>query len=179
MTKQVAFLRAVNVGGRAIVKMSELKKSFEAAGCKDVKTFIQNGNVIFDAPDEDCAELRRRIQARLSKLLGSEAVIMFRTLREMEAIVRAAPFKDVETGDDVKLYVAFLSEKPLRKPKLPLRSPKEALDAFQIKNLEVFIVSRKKNGRYGFPNNFIEKEFGVPATTRNWTTVGKIVASSS
>jgi hypothetical protein len=48
-----------------------------------------------------------------------------------------------------------------------------------MKNLEVFIVSRKKNGRYGFPNNFIEREFGVAATTRNWSTVVKIVALSS
>lgn len=46
-----------------------------------------------------------------------------------------------------------------------------------MKNLEVFIVSRrKKNGFYGFPNNFIEKELGVSATSRNWSTVTKIVA---
>lgn len=48
--------------------------------------------------------------------------------------------------------------------------------AAKLKNLDVFIVSRKKkNGFYDFPNNFIEKEFGVPATTGNWTTVTKKV----
>ena len=45
-----------------------------------------------------------------------------------------------------------------------------------MKNLEVFIVSRrKKNGFFGFPNNFIEKELGVSATSRNWSTLTKIV----
>jgi hypothetical protein len=45
-----------------------------------------------------------------------------------------------------------------------------------MKELEVFIVSRrKKNGFYGFPNNFIEKELGVSATTRNWSTLTRIV----
>jgi len=48
-----------------------------------------------------------------------------------------------------------------------------------MRNLEVFVVSRKKEGRYGFPNNFIEKQFGVPATTRNRRTVTKIAEMSS
>ena len=48
-TQYVAFLRAVNVGGR-IVKMAELKKIFEAAGLAEVATFIASGNVIFRSP---------------------------------------------------------------------------------------------------------------------------------
>ena len=161
------------------MKMSDLKRSFEAAGCKDVKTYLQSGNVIFAAPEGEPAALKRRIQVKLFELLGSEATVLFRTLREVEDIVRAAPLKDVEADVDVKLYVAFLSRKPRRTPKLPVVSRTEALEAFQMRNLKVFIVNRKKNGRYGFPNNFIEKEFGVPATTRNWSTVSKIVGLSS
>ena len=54
--------------------------------------------------------------------------------------------------------------------------PKERVEAIAMTDREVFIVSRrKKNGFYGFPNNFIEKELGVPATTRNWSTVTRIV----
>jgi hypothetical protein len=49
------------------------------------------------------------------------------------------------------------------------------VEAIAIKRSEVFIVSRRKsNGFYGFPNNFIEKEMGVSATSRNWSTVTKI-----
>lgn len=180
MNKYVAFLRAINVAGHAKVKMSDLKQAFIAAGCKNVRTVIQSGNVIFEAPERDAESRIQEIQNKLCELLGTQATVMYRTLREVEDIVRAAPFKDIETDSDTKLYVAFLSRKPCNKPTLPLRLPKEALEAVQVKNLEVFIVSRKKkNGGYGFPNNFIEKEFGVPATTRNWSTVTKIVELSS
>jgi uncharacterized protein (DUF1697 family) len=52
----------------------------------------------------------------------------------------------------------------------------QTLEAIAMKNMDVVIVSaRKKNGFYGFPNNFIEKELGVSGTTRNWSTVMKIV----
>ena len=80
----------------------------------------------------------------------------------------------------MKLHVVFLSRRPRNKPRLPLISSKEVLEAVKIVNREVYVVSgRKKNGMYGFPNNFIEHELGVPATTRNWSTVTKIVALSS
>lgn len=101
-------------------------------------------------------------------------------MSEVESLLRATSFKDFEHEPDVKLYVAFLYEKPSMKPPLPLLSSKEGLEAFKMKEREVFLVSRRKtNGMYGFPNNFIEKEFGVPATTRNWSTVKKIVEVSS
>lgn len=176
----IAFLRAVNVGGRTIVKMNDLKQAFSLAGCERVRTYIQSGNIVFDAPKRSVAEIIRRLQTRLREVLGREATVVLRTLREVESTVKRNPFKKPKADTDAKLYVAFLSRKPLRKPRFPLMSPKERLEAFQLRNLEVFIVSRrKKNGMYGFPNNFIEKELGVPATTRNWSTVTKLVALSS
>lgn len=78
---------------------------------------------------------------------------------------------------DAKLYVVFLSRKPRVTPSLPIALPKEALEIVAIDGREVFVVSqRKTNGMYGFPNNFVEKELDVSATTRNWSTVTKIVA---
>jgi uncharacterized protein (DUF1697 family) len=175
MNKYAAFLRAINVAGHAKIKMNVLEQVFIEAGCKNVRTYIQSGNVLFEAPEGDMESYIQEIQDKLCELLGTEATIIYRTLHEIEDIMRTAPFKDIEPGTDAKFYVAFLSQKPLQKLALPLLSPKEALEAVMVKNLEVFIVSRKKkNGFYGFPNNFIEKEFGAPATTRNWTTVTKI-----
>lgn len=96
---------------------------------------------------------------------------------EIRDVVQAAPFKAVNTDTDVKLYVVLLSQKPIRKPTLPIGSPKDSLEAISAKGLEVFVVSGKKeNGGYGFPNSFVEKEFGVPATSRNWSTVTKIAS---
>ncbi len=140
MRKYVALLRGINVGGRSIVKMSDLKRTFVSAGCKQVSTYIQSGNVIFDAPQGEAATISR-IQAKLCDLLGSDATVLFRYFRELEALVKRAPFKGIKAGADVKLYVTFLSRKPPGKSRLPLLSPKEGLEAFRMRNLEVFVVS--------------------------------------
>jgi uncharacterized protein (DUF1697 family) len=118
------------------------------------------------------------MRVRLRDLLGGEPQMMTRTVRELERMEERAPFKQLKAEPDAKLYVAFLSQAPSRKPKpkFPMVLPKEGLEAIAMTDREVFIVSRrKKNGFYGFPNNFIEKELGVSATTRNWSTVTKIV----
>jgi uncharacterized protein (DUF1697 family) len=177
MKEYLAFLRAINVGGHAIVRMSDLRDAFAAAGCQGVRTYIQSGNVIFASPAENPAGLFDEIRVKLRELLGQEPGVLFRAAQEIERLVAADPFQAYDGEADAKRNVAFLAQKPRRKPRLPLLSAEEALEAFALKNLEVFIVSRrKKNGFYGFPNSFLEKELGVSATSRNWTTLTKMAA---
>jgi uncharacterized protein (DUF1697 family) len=176
-TRHIAFLRAVNVRGHAIIKMTDLRDAFLAAGCGNVTTFIQSGNVIFDTPAENPSALFRRINVKVRELAGGEPAIVYRTARELEALARSAPFKGLENERRLKLYVTFLDRPPLSRPSFPLLLPKDALEAIGMKGLDVLLVSRPKpNGFYGFPNNFIEKVFGVSGTSRNWTTVTKILA---
>jgi uncharacterized protein (DUF1697 family) len=177
MKQYVAFLRAINVGGHAIVPMSDLRDAFAAAGCQGVRTYIQSGNVIFGSPEENPAGLFQEILVKLRELLGQEPGVLFRAVRELERLVERDPFRAYAVEPDIKRYVAFLSQKPRHKPRFPLHSAEEALEAFALKNLEVFIVSRRKtNGFYGFPNNFIEKALEATATSRNWSTLTKIVS---
>jgi len=176
MNTYVAFLRAINVAGHAILKMDALKESFAAAGCGSVRTYIQSGNVIFECSEKQATAVFRKIQARLRVLVGGKPTILYRTIEELDRLVKANPFKALGSAPNTKRYVTFLSGPPEKKPRFPVVSAKEALEAVAMKNLDVFIVSgRKKNGFYGFPNNFIEKELGVSGTTRNWSTVIKIV----
>ncbi|MFZ5517779.1 MAG: DUF1697 domain-containing protein [Candidatus Zhuqueibacterota bacterium] len=177
MERCVAFLRAVNVGGHATVGMDALKQAFYRAGCSDVRTFLQSGNVIFDHPATDRNAALLDIQVALDELLGFKVVVIFRSSIEIENIVRSTPFSAREARDDVKFYVTFLSQIPNAGLDLPLVSAKDAIEIIDIQNAEVYVVSAlKKNGMYGFPNDFIEKRFGIPATTRNWSTVTKIAA---
>ena len=175
----VAFLRAINVGGRAVVKMADLQAAFSAAGCANVRTFIASGNIMFDAPAADDG-LRARIQANVGRLLGAEPVIVYRSMRDLERLVAAAPFGELAGDASVKLYVAFVAAKTTQRPRFPLELAKERLEAIGMKNGDVLIVSRRKpNGMYGFPNNWIERELDVASTARNWSTVTKIVAGAS
>ena len=179
MTTHVAFLRAVNVAGHASVRMTDLRSAFERAGCASVRTYIQSGNVLFDAPNAELPALLPRLRQSVNRLAGGPTTVVFRARRELASLVRAAPFLSYEDESDVKLYVAFLAGRPRSTPELPLHLPSDGLEAFALRGHDVLLVSRRVRGRFGFPNSFVEKEFGVPATTRNWNTVTKLVALGS
>jgi uncharacterized protein (DUF1697 family) len=171
----VAFLRAVNVGGKGLVKMADLQKAFTAAGAKNVHTVIASGNVIFDAPAA-LGPMRNRILKKVGALLGAEPVIVFRTLPYLKRIVEAAPFGSLVDDKRIKLYVLFLSGKPKRLPAFPIAIPKEVIEVPRLHEQDALIVSRRKpNGMYGFPGLWTDKEIGVASTARNWNTVVRIV----
>ena len=116
------------------------------------------------------------VRVTLRRVLGEEPEILLRKRRDVEGLLGAAPFTPRQASSTTKLYVTFLSRRSLVRPRLPLGSPKERLEAVAMTDLEVFLVSRrKKNGFYGFPNGFVEETLGVSATTRNWSTVKKLV----
>jgi uncharacterized protein (DUF1697 family) len=180
MIEYVAFLRGINVGGKKLIKMEALSRVFERSGFKNVRTFIQSGNVIFDAAEANTELLTNKIEKKILKSFGEDVTVVLQTVAELEKIVRRNPFKKVKPDADVMMFVVFLSTEPNSRPKLPLISATENLEVFAIKDRAAFILChRKKNGWFGFPNNFIEKQLGVSATTRNWTTVRKIVARAN
>jgi uncharacterized protein (DUF1697 family) len=177
MIQYVAFLRGINVGGKNLIRMDALRGICESVGCKNVRTFIQSGNVIFESANADATALTRKIEKALLRAVGFEVRVALRTLADLEGILTPDPFKKVKRGDDVVVFIAFLTSEPVHTPKLPLHSATENVEVLAIKNGAAFIVChRKKNGMFSFPNNFLEKQFGVFATTRNVTTVGKVFA---
>jgi uncharacterized protein (DUF1697 family) len=173
----IAFIRAINVAGHASLKMTDARDTFVAAGCSNVRTVIQSGNVLFDCSARDVASRLRAVRKRLTAARAGEPEILWRSQAQLEEIVTRAPFTTSDAGPTVKLYVAFLARAARVKPRLPVRLPKEELEAVSMTDREVFIVSRrKKNGFFGFPNNFIEDVLDVPATTRNWSTITRILS---
>jgi uncharacterized protein (DUF1697 family) len=170
-----AFLRAINVAGRASVRMADLCRVFSEAGCEEVRTVIQSGNVLFTAPGGLTSRLERRIVAGVGGLVGRDAVLVFRSLQEIRALLDDSPFDGARIPPPAKLYISFLAEPPRILPSLPVFSVKEGLDVLAIRDRDVFVVSRPlKRGMFGFPNAFVESIFGVPATSRNWTTVRRM-----
>ena len=176
MKRYVAFLRAINVAGHASIRMDDVQEAFTTAGCRNVRTYIQSGNVVFDALSKEIDATVRRAGAGLRRALRLEPDIIVRALPQVEGLLKQAPFKAYESKAETKLYVSFLKDRPRQTPDLPLISKVEALEVVAIDGLDVMVVSRKKkNGFFGFPNLFIEKSLAVPATSRNWSTVTKIV----
>lgn len=180
MTKYVALLRGINVGGKKIIKMEVLARIFTSLGFRDVRTYIASGNVIFESPETDVHVLTNKIEKKLLKSFGYEVRVLLRTVDDLKRMLKRNPFKKIELSADVMLFVTFFSAVKGSQPKLPVRSSTENLEVFVTKDGAAFILARrKKDGSFDFPNNFFEKEFGVSATTRNWNTVNKIVAVAS
>ena len=176
MATHIAFLRAINVGGRGLVKMTDLRAVFARAGGRDVRTYINSGNVIFDAAPAGATAVTTKAGAALRALRGREPDILLRSLRQLAAMADDCPFAGRSGDGETKLYVAFLAAAPRAKTALPLLSDKEGLEVVAVRGRDAFIVSRRKrNGMFGFPNGFIEDAFEVRATTRNWTTVLKLL----
>ena len=173
MTHYIAFLRAINVGGRT-VKMDELKKHFAMPGFKNVATYIQSGNVIFDHADSDVAAIAAKVEAKLLKTLGYEVKTFIRMIPELETIVNNCPFKNV--AEDMGLHVSFLSAKPDAAAVKELMAFQNEQEHFAVGDREAYILVKK--GAYGetkFSNTFLEKKLKVAATTRNWATVNKMM----
>jgi uncharacterized protein (DUF1697 family) len=165
MTKYVALLRGINVGGKNLLKMDALRGAFQSAGLKNVRTFQQAGNVVFES-------------ARKNPLryLNLDANVIVLSLDDLAKMIEKDPFKQIAPGD-VMLCVVFLFDKPERKVKLPIVSINEKLELIAIDDLAAYVVARrKKTGWFGFPNNFVEKQLGVTATTRQWSTIKKLAA---
>ncbi|HUF00674.1 MAG TPA: DUF1697 domain-containing protein [Anaerolineales bacterium] len=169
--KYVAFLRAINVGGHAIIKMLDLKKMFESAGLENVQTYIQSGNVIFESEEEDTDVLSKRIQHPLKKAAEYKIHLFVRTMREVRSIAEKSPFtaKGAET-----VFVAFLQKKPDRKSQQALLSFKSDVDDFAVKGREVYNLRRGRENSI-FSTNFVEKILKMPATIRKGTTITKIL----
>jgi uncharacterized protein (DUF1697 family) len=174
MVGYVAFLRGINVSGQKIIKMEDLKKLFSSFGLSNVRTYIQSGNILFESSETDADKLSRKIFKGLNKGLGYDVPVILRTFAEMEDLVKSDPFKPFAPSAEQKWYVTFMYESPAQKPKLPLFSVKEDVEVFQIKKQNALSISHRVKGGFGFPNAVIEKEMNVVATTRNWSTVGKI-----
>lgn len=179
MTRYVALLRGINVGGNKLIKMPDLVRICTGAGLKNVRTYIASGNVIFDSPSANKTALVKKIEKALRAALGYEVTVVLRTASELEHLVNRNPFKKYEASKDVLLCVVFLTNEPKTKLKLPLVSINENLEVSEVADRAAFVIMRrKKTGWFSFPNNFVEKQLSVAGTTRQWSTVTKILKAA-
>lgn len=171
MNKYVAFLRAINVGGNAIIKMTDLKRMFETAGMENVQTYIQSGNVVFECAEKGISVLEKQIESQLEGAAGYKIHLFVRMMRQLQSIVKKNPF-EAKAGE--MAYVAFLNQKPEAKNRQALLALKNEVDDFAIKGLEVYHLRRDRE-KSVLAKTSIEKVLKLPATTRNMTTLQKML----
>jgi uncharacterized protein (DUF1697 family) len=171
----VALLRGINVGGKNPLPMKALAEEFNAAGCGNVRTFIQSGNVIFSAPSgKGESELAQLLGARLAERFGYTASLVLRTTEELRAAIANNPYLALGAAEEM-LHVMFLTATPdaARVEKLdPDRSPG---DTFVVLGREIYLRLPTGMARTKLTNAYFDSKLGVTSTARNWRTTTKLL----
>ena len=170
----VALLRGVNVGGRNKLPMKDLVSMFRTAGCGDVRTYIQSGNVVFQADSELARRVAGLITESIADRFGYTITVIQRSATELLGAVRANPFAhaDAEIG---QLHAVFLACAP--SPALvdgldPDRSPG---DSFTVVGREIFLHCPRGLSRTKFTNAWFDTRLRTVSTMRNWRTALKLL----
>jgi uncharacterized protein (DUF1697 family) len=153
----VAFLRGINVGGHKIVKMDALKRAFEKAGMKKVKTILASGNVLFESEEQDAGALCRTVETGLEKSLGHPVGVVLRSLAQLEKLEKSDPFKGVTITPATRIWVTLLKNK--------VKGKSEVFTVFQVTTLRAGMDAM----------DTLDKTYGKSITTRSWNTIGRIL----
>jgi uncharacterized protein (DUF1697 family) len=175
MTRYVAFLRGLNVGGHT-VKMDALKKHFEAMGLENVATFIASGNVIFETGKGKPAALEEQIEKALRRELGYDVATFLRTDAEVADIAAHKPFPKARATDDDNLHITFLKDTPSAAMKRAVLALSNDEDLLQFHGRELYWLRRGKLMDSTIDSKAFAKALGKDNTMRNANTVHKLAA---
>jgi uncharacterized protein (DUF1697 family) len=167
----VVFLRGANVGGHRTFRPAALVRelsAFDVVNVGAAGTFVVRKAVA-----------QATLRAELLRRLPFSAELMICPARDLLALASGEPFPEPPSGEDTQRFVSVLAQRPRALPPLPLSRPDG--EQWQVRVVGVtgrFALSllRRLGQRILYPNEVVEKQFGVPATTRNWNTITAICA---
>ncbi|RYJ44905.1 DUF1697 domain containing protein [Flavobacterium beibuense] len=156
--------------------MEDLRKLMDAEGYKNVKTYIQSGNVIFESDETSKSKIAAAIESMIEKQYGFKVVIFVIDMNDVNRAVANNPFAkkgELEEGTK-KLYVTFLSEKPSVENIEKLEQSSIGEDIIELRDDILYFKLISKASETKLSNNLIESKLKVSATTRNWNTTLKL-----
>lgn len=176
MAKVIAILRGINVGGKRIIRMNDLKSLLQNLGLVNIETYIQSGNVLFDGTNKSSdIEIADLIEEAIFKKYGFQVPVIVRSVEEIESAVKNNPYYKGKEKDIEKLHLTFLKEMPSLENRNLANSYNYEPDKFIISGKHVFIYCEGKYHQTKLNNSFFEKKLKTSATTRNLKTVLKII----
>ncbi len=175
----IALLRGINVVGKKIVRMKDLSHMFESMKFRNVRTYLQSGNVIFESPPTAPQVIAKKIGKKVEEKFGFPVSVILRTPDEMKKLIAANPLLKDKTVQRERLHVTFLSTPPDGKTISALDMKKEPNEKFIIKGREIYLYCPNGYGVSKLNNNTFEKKLNTTATTRNWNTTTKLLELST
>lgn len=173
MKTYVAFLRGINVSGQKKVPMAALRDVLTQSGFQNVQTYIQSGNVVFQSLETNKITLENTIKKIIFEGFGFEVVILIKTEAALKKIIDQNPFSDEKIE---QTYYTLLNESPDFGLIKAIREISHQNESFVITNDCVYFYSSVGYGKAKGNNNFFERKLKVPATTRNYKTMVKLLS---
>ena len=167
-------LRGINVGGHKRIKMDQLRDSFEGLGFEQVKTYIQSGNVVFNAGEISTSALSKRIEEKILKDFTFPVSVVSRSSDEMEQTITNNPFLKDRRIDPQKLHVMFLTDAPAPEALKKLADLTAAPDQFRGSEREIYFYLPNEVSQSVLMKSPVDRILAVVTTTRNWRTVNAL-----
>ncbi|GAB4253275.1 MAG: DUF1697 domain-containing protein [Vicingaceae bacterium] len=173
MKTYVAFLRGINVAGQKKIKMTDLKNAVRSLGVDNVFTYIQSGNVVFDAEIKNLDDFTISIEERLHEIFNEQIKVLLIEDVNLEKILQNHPmaFK----GENKKTYYTMLFSSPSKEALESLSKEAYSKEQLSIGNKVIYGFFTNGYGKAKYNNNYIEKKLKVLATTRNFNTLNNIL----
>ena len=167
--RYVALLRGVNVGGKNKLPMADLRDIFTAAGCAAVQTYIQSGNVVFEAAQDLAERVPEIVPRAIRRRFGYETAVVMRSSEELRQVVASNPFDT--SGDPRFLHVAFLEDTPGAEAVSRLDPQRSPPDTFAVRGRNVHLHYPNGVARSKLTNECLAAQLQTASTMRNWRTV--------
>ncbi len=175
MTTYISILRGINVSGKNLIKMETLRKAYENLGFQDVKSYVQSGNVVFNAEAIDPKTLAEKISEMIAQEFGMEVPVIAFEAEKLERVITQSPFTKDSEKDPKFLHVTFLASIPAQVDMTAIEEKKQAGEEITIVNDAVYLYCPNGYGKSKLTNNFLENKLKVSATTRNWKTTNQLL----
>ncbi len=171
----VALLRGINVGPHKRMKMDKLRACCEALGFKNVKTYIQSGNIVCQAGKLSSDAAAKRIEAQIVKDFGFSADVIARTGEELKQIVSGNPLLKEPGVDASKLHVVFLPDLPPAESIKKLEAIVKTPDKVRHRGKEIYFYFPNGVSGSSIWKHNLDRVLGISGTMRNWRTVNTLL----
>lgn len=178
MTTYIAILRGINVSGKNIIKMAELKTAFTHAGFQKTTTYIQSGNIIFEAAEQNVSVLASEISGLILAHFKLSVPVIVLTIDMLQSIIDQNPFVTQPGKDTGSLHITFLDGPAGDYTADKIEKKKQVEEGYVIGSNAVYL-DIPKYGNSKLTNNLFETVLRVTATTRNWKTANEILSIAS
>ncbi len=174
MDYRIILLRGVNVSGKNLIRMDLLKSVLKEAGIEDPKTYIQSGNLILKSTLADRA-LEKTVHELIQEKFGNSIQCFAFDRRQWKDFIQNQPF-DLSRYDQKRVYCCLFHEKPDPENMKLLNSRMAAGEEAIAHGQCIYLYYANGAGTTRLTNAAIEKKLNMPATTRNWNTMQKLLA---